>query len=91
MKVATQIVHAGRGKRWAGYSVNVPVVRASTIVFDTMAEMKHATRHRGEHVPFYGRRGTQTHFAFSEAICELEGGAGCRCILVAQRPSAVLC
>lgn len=77
MKVATRIIHAGREKRWAGYSVNVPVVRASTIVFDTMAEMKHATRHRGDHVPFYGRRGTQTHFAFSEAICALEGGAGC--------------
>ncbi|MDZ7868310.1 MAG: PLP-dependent transferase [Rheinheimera sp.] len=33
--------------------------------------------HRGEQVPYYGRRGTQTHFAFSDAVCELEGGAGC--------------
>lgn len=77
MKVATRIVHAGRARKWAGYSVNVPVVRASTVVFDSMAEMKHAVRHRGEHVPYYGRRGTQTHFAFSDAVCALEGGAGC--------------
>jgi cystathionine beta-lyase len=77
MKVASKIIHAGRAKHWTGAAVNVPVVRASTIVFDTMAELKHATAHRGQHVPYYGRRGTQTHFAFSEAICELEGGAGC--------------
>lgn len=77
MKVATRIVHAGRARKWAGYSVNVPVVRASTVVFESMAEMKHAVRHRGEQVPYYGRRGTQTHFAFSDAVCELEGGAGC--------------
>lgn len=77
MKKPTQIIHAGRDKQWAGYSVNVPVVRASTVVFDSFAEMRHAVKHRGDHVPYYGRRGTQTHFAFSEAICELEGGAGC--------------
>ncbi|MGT9984533.1 cystathionine beta-lyase, partial [Klebsiella pneumoniae] len=26
---------------------------------------------------FYGRRGTLTHFSLQEAMCELEGGAGC--------------
>lgn len=77
MKIASKIIHAGRDKKWTGYSVNVPVVRASTVVFDTMAELKHATLNRGHQVPYYGRRGTTTHFAFSEAICELEGGAGC--------------
>lgn len=77
MKIASKIIHAGRDKKWTGYSVNVPVVRASTVVFDTMAELKHATLNRGNQVPYYGRRGTSTHFAFSDAICELEGGAGC--------------
>lgn len=77
MKIASKIIHAGRDKKWTGYSVNVPVVRASTVVFDTMAELKHATFNRGQQVPYYGRRGTSTHFAFSDAICELEGGAGC--------------
>lgn len=77
MKKTTQIVHAGREKKWSGYSVNVPVVRASTVVFDSFAEMRHAVKHRGDQVPYYGRRGTQTHFAFSDAVCALEGGAGC--------------
>ncbi|WP_337880979.1 cystathionine beta-lyase [Rheinheimera sp.] len=77
MKKATQLIHAGRGKKWTGSAVNPPVVRASTIVFDTMDELKHATAKRGERVPYYGRRGTATHFALQEAICELEGSAGC--------------
>lgn len=77
MKRDTQLIHAGRSKKWTGNAVNPPVVRASTIVFDTMSELKEATRQRGNRVPFYGRRGTQTHFAFQEAMCELEGGAGC--------------
>ncbi|MFC4653711.1 MULTISPECIES: cystathionine beta-lyase [Rheinheimera] len=77
MRKATQLIHAGRGKEWTGSAVNPPVVRASTIVFDTMDELKHATAKRGDRVPYYGRRGTATHFALQEAICELEGSAGC--------------
>ncbi|GGW69230.1 cystathionine beta-lyase [Alishewanella tabrizica] len=77
MKKETQLIHAGRSKKWTGSAVNPPLVRASTIVFDTMQELKDATKQRGNRVPFYGRRGTQTHFAFQEAMCELEGGAGC--------------
>lgn len=77
MKKDTRLIHAGRAKRYTGAVVNPPVVRASTIVFDSFAELKHATQQRGNRVPFYGRRGTDTHFALQEAICELEGGAGC--------------
>lgn len=77
MKKQTQLIHAGRSKAYTGYAVNPPLVRASTIVFDTFAEMRHATQQRGNRVPFYGRRGTDTHFALQQAICELEGGAGC--------------
>ena len=76
-KLATRLIHAGRNKNYTGYAVNPPVVRASTIVFDTFAELRQATLQRGNRVPFYGRRGTDTHFALQEAICELEGGAGC--------------
>ncbi|WP_027670976.1 cystathionine beta-lyase [Rheinheimera baltica] len=77
MKKDTQLIHAGRSRQYCGNVVNPPVVRGSTIVFDTFAELKHATVNRGNRVPFYGRRGTDTHFALQQAICELEGGAGC--------------
>lgn len=77
MKKNTRLIHAGRSKQWTGSAVNPPLVRASTIVFDTMQQLKDAVKHRGDRVPYYGRRGTQTHFAFQEAMCELEGGAGC--------------
>lgn len=77
MKKDTRLIHAGRSKKWTGSAVNPPLVRASTIVFDTMQELQEAVKQRGNRVPFYGRRGTQTHFALQEAICELEGGAGC--------------
>jgi cysteine-S-conjugate beta-lyase len=73
----TKLIDAGRAKKYTGYAVNPPLVRASTIVFDTFSELKQATLQRGNRVPFYGRRGTDTHFALQEAICELEGGAGC--------------
>jgi cystathionine beta-lyase len=77
MKKNTQLIHAGRSRQWTGSAVNPPLVRASTIVFDTMQELREATKQRGNRVPYYGRRGTQTHFAFQEAMCELEGGVGC--------------
>lgn len=77
MKKDTRLIHAGRNKKYTGSAVNPALVRASTIVFDSFAELKHATINRGNRVPFYGRRGTDTHFALQEAMCELEGGVGC--------------
>ncbi|NRA84262.1 MAG: cystathionine beta-lyase [Gammaproteobacteria bacterium] len=77
MKHDTKIVSAGRNKQWTGGGVNPPVQRASTIIFDSVAEMKHAIANRADKTLFYGRRGTTTSFAFSEAISEIEGGAGC--------------
>lgn len=77
MKQDTKIVSAGRKKEWTNGSVNPPVQRASTIVFDTVKDMKNAIVNRANKTLFYGRRGTSTSFAFSDAMCELEGGAGC--------------
>lgn len=77
MKKDTQLINAGRAKKWTGNVVNPPVERASTVVFDSVKEMKHATANRGNKVHFYGRRGTATTFAFNDAMVALEGGEGC--------------
>ncbi|SJL83249.1 cystathionine beta-lyase [Vibrio palustris] len=73
----TQFVTAGRKKEWTHGVVNPPVQRASTVVFNSVAEKKHATANRTQQTLFYGRRGTETHFALQEAMTTLEGGAGC--------------
>ena len=73
----TKLVHAGRKSRYTQGSVNAVVQRASSLVFPTVADKKHATKNRYKGELFYGRRGTLTHFALQDAMCELEDGAGC--------------
>lgn len=75
--LATQLVHAGRKKRYTQGSVNSVIQRASSLVFDSVADKKEATKNRYKGALFYGRRGTLTHFALQDAMCELENGAGC--------------
>lgn len=67
----TQLVAAGRRKDITGPFVNPPVVRASTVLFDSIAEM-----YSGEAKYAYGRRGTPTIVALEQAIAELEGADG---------------
>jgi cystathionine beta-lyase len=74
MKKETQIVTLGRDKKWAKGVINPPVVRASTMLFDTIEEMHFAAKNKTKGEMFYGRRGGPTHFAFQAAIAELEGG-----------------
>lgn len=73
----TALVNAGRSKKYTQGSVNSVIQRASSLVFDTVEAKKHATRNRANGELFYGRRGTLTHLSLQEAMCELEGGAGC--------------
>ncbi|VAU15959.1 cystathionine beta-lyase [Klebsiella variicola] len=73
----TALVNAGRSKKYTQGSVNSVIQRASSLVFDTVEAKKHSTRNRANGELFYGRRGTLTHFSLQEAMCELEGGAGC--------------
>ncbi|HCH7894282.1 cystathionine beta-lyase [Raoultella ornithinolytica] len=73
----TALVNAGRSKKYTQGSVNSVIQRASSLVFETVEAKKHATRNRAKGELFYGRRGTLTHFSLQEAMCELEGGAGC--------------
>ncbi len=72
----TALVNAGRSKKYTQGSVNSVIQRASSLVFETVeAKTRHPQPGKGE--LFYGRRGTLTHFSLQEAMCELEGGAGC--------------
>lgn len=77
MKDDTKLIAAGRENKWTQGGVNPVVQRASTVVFDTVKEMKHATVNRAGDTLFYGRRGTTTTFALAKAMTDLEGGAGC--------------
>jgi len=71
---ATGLVEGGRRKEWRGRLVNVPVERASTILFDNVDELQRARPGLGQWN--YGLQGTETHWALSEALTELEPGAG---------------
>ena len=75
--LSTALVHSGRNKRVAQGSVNPVIQRASSLIFDSMADKKQATINRAKGALFYGRRGTLTHFALQDLMCEMEGGVGC--------------
>ncbi len=70
MKNATKFAHIGRPKIGVGTSVNPPIVRASTLLFDKADDL-----YNGGH-RIYGRHGSPVHDALSEAFCALENGAG---------------
>ncbi|HEY0113459.1 MAG TPA: cystathionine beta-lyase [Allosphingosinicella sp.] len=69
----TGLVHGGRRKDWCGRLVNPPVHRGSTILFNSVAEMRAAAPAFGK--PYYSLHGTPTHWALAEAVTELEPGA----------------
>lgn len=71
---ATRLVGAGRRKAWTQGIVNPPVWRASTILFDSVAELRAAAKAPNDTL-YYGRRGTPTQWSLAEALTELEPGA----------------
>ncbi|WP_369991478.1 cystathionine beta-lyase [Pseudomonas xanthosomatis] len=74
--VATRLVHAGRGEPGQGaQAVNPPVSRLSTVLFDSVAELRAARGKRDQQrVLSYGARGNPTAFALEDLVSELEGG-----------------
>jgi len=77
---ATRLVTGGRRAEWTGDPrlgggiVNPPVWRASTILYDSVADLE--TRGSDTHHRlFYGRRGTPTVWALADALTQLEPGA----------------
>ncbi|WP_380873397.1 cystathionine beta-lyase [Sphingomonas sp. DBB INV C78] len=74
LRPATRIVEAGRRKEWTQGVVNTPVWRASTILFDTVADLRAAVASPNDRL-YYGRRGTPTQWSLADALTELEPGA----------------
>jgi cystathionine beta-lyase len=72
-KTDTRLTHGGRRKEWRGRLVNPPVHRGSTILFDSVAQMRAAAPEFGK--AYYGLHGTPTQWALAEALSELEPGA----------------
>ncbi len=71
-RASTKLVHGGRRKEWRRHIVNPPVERASTILFESVAQIRTEPRF-GEY--YYGLHGTATQWALAEALTELEPGA----------------
>jgi cysteine-S-conjugate beta-lyase len=80
-KAETRLVTAGRDTKAQKGFVNPPVVRGSTVLYPTAADL-HA--HSGEYR--YGRYGTPTTKALQEALIALEGP---QCAGVAIAPSGL--
>ena len=74
---STRLLHAGAPPLAGGTGpINTPVVRASTLRFESMAVREDLLRRRsaGEDVASYGIHGLDTHRALEAALRELEGG-----------------
>jgi cystathionine beta-lyase len=70
---ATEVAHLGRNPKQHLGAVNTPVYRATTILFDTVAELEAAER--GEYPGItYGLHGLPTVTDLQAAMAQLEGG-----------------
>jgi cystathionine beta-lyase len=73
MRPATQAGHLGRDSGKFLGAVNTPVFRATTILFETVAEMERAAH--GQHPEVtYGLHGLPTVTDLQAAVAEIEGG-----------------
>jgi|TARA_R110001583_G_scaffold187115_2_gene348193 cystathionine beta-lyase len=77
MHPSTKLLHYGRSASLG--TANPPIVKASTILHDTVAAYKDnkSRRENDDSVLSYGRRGTTTAHELAAAIKDLESGDGC--------------
>lgn len=76
-ELATRLVDTGRRVVNEASGANVPVHRASTILFDSLADVQAAGQAVGvgrRHATSYGTVGTPTTMALMDALVEIEGG-----------------
>ncbi len=76
MKLATRLAQRGRHPRSRPGTVNLPVARASTVTFATLAELDAAQKRfdADEPVPTYGITNMPLRVALEELMVDIEGG-----------------
>ncbi|HUQ29466.1 MAG TPA: cystathionine beta-lyase [Usitatibacter sp.] len=76
MKLRTRLAQRGRSARSDPGTVNLPLARASTVTFDSVAHMEEIQKRfdADEPVPTYGIVNMPLRVAFEELMVELEGG-----------------
>ena len=74
-KPATRLATGGRRPEWTGAVVNPPVWRGSTHLYASEGERKRAAARNRDGDFFYGRRGSPTQWALSDALTAIEPGA----------------
>lgn len=82
----TILTHAGRDQDLSCGAVNVPVIRASTKLYDSFESYEQSRADKYNSFRF-GRYGTPTTFALEQDIAELEGGY--RTVAVASGLAAI--
>lgn len=76
MKLRTRLAQRGRKAKSNPGTVNLPVTRASTVTFASLAEMDSVQQRfdAGEEIPTYGLLNMPLRVAFEELMVEIEGG-----------------
>lgn len=77
MHIETRLVHSARQTAVAANAVNPPLVRTSTVVFETLKDYKEAQQGLLFDSPRYGRSGTSTTHELQRAMAELAGTQSC--------------
>jgi cysteine-S-conjugate beta-lyase len=70
----TRLMHAGRAAKPVPGFVNPPLLRGSTVLYPSVAELRAMAGRHGERSLSYGLSGSETHWALEDAIAEVEGG-----------------
>ena len=73
----TKLAHLGRSSAHDARTVNPPVARASTILFETLDQLREARSDVPFETPRYGIYGTSTTFELQTAMAELCGTESC--------------
>lgn len=76
MSKTTRLIQRGRSSAQRARTVNIPVARASTVLFDSPEHLADTQRRfeADEAVATYGIKNMPLRNAFEELACELEGG-----------------